>query len=114
MKRFVNRGLLVERESCIDLGGYLAGNDLQDFPSELHEKAIKCRIDFFVQCVTLLKLLSDHGVSYSGPPHVFLAILDRRIHQLGILSFLRGSKDEGRIGRGILWLVLGNGWKNCE
>lgn len=39
---------------------------------------------------------------------MFLAIFDRRVHQLGVLGFLGSGEDEGRIGGGILRLVLRN------
>ena len=37
---------------------------------------------------------------------MFLAILDGRLHQLGIFGFLGGGEDEGGVGGGILRLVL--------
>lgn len=37
---------------------------------------------------------------------MIFTIFNRGIHQFGILWFLRGSEDEGRIGRSILGLVF--------
>ena len=39
-------------------------------------------------------------------PYLLLAILNRQIHQLGILGLLGCGQDEGRVGGGILRFVL--------
>ena len=40
---------------------------------------------------------------------MFLAILNRGVHQLGIFGLLGGGEDEGGVGGGILRLVLFDG-----
>jgi hypothetical protein len=40
--------------------------------------------------------------------YVFLAILNRRVDQLGIFGLLGGGEDEGGVGGGILGLVFGD------
>ena len=42
---------------------------------------------------------------------MLLAVLDSLVDQGGIFGFLGGGKDEGRIGGGVLRLVLANGGK---
>ena len=45
----VDRGLGVEGEAGVDLGGDLAGDDLQDLLAELDEKVIQGGVDLFVE-----------------------------------------------------------------
>jgi hypothetical protein len=42
--------------------------------------------------------------------YVFLAVLNGRLHQLGIFGLLGGDEDERGVGGGILRLVLFDGW----
>lgn len=48
----VNAGLGVERETGIDLGGDLAGNDLQDLLAELNQETVEGSIDLGVDVLT--------------------------------------------------------------
>lgn len=47
----------------------------------------------------------------SRKTYVLLAVLDSGVNQLGVFGLLGGREDEGRVGGGILGLVLANG---CE
>jgi hypothetical protein len=46
--------------------------------------------------------------------YLLLAILDSSIDELGVFGLLRCGKDEGRIGGGILWLVLLDGYESVS
>ena len=92
VESLVDRGLGVERESSIDLGGDLAGDDLQDLGAELNEEVVESRFDLGIEVTTLPLGLSD-GV----------------VDQGRILGLLGGGEDEGGVGGGILGLVLANG-----
>lgn len=53
MTGLVNRSLSVEGESSIDLGGHLAGDNLQDLPAELDQESVQGGIDLFINCLAL-------------------------------------------------------------
>ena len=89
MKGLLDRRLSVERESSIDLSRDTTRNDLQDFGAKLNEKIIQSSINLFVNVATML-----------------LAIFNSLVNQSGIFGFLASGKDKGRVGGGILWLVL--------
>jgi hypothetical protein len=59
-------GLGVEREAGIDLGGNLAGNDLEDLLAELDEKAVKGLVDLVVDGASLSLGPGDGAVQESG------------------------------------------------
>lgn len=61
----------------------------------MYEQVVQCGVD----------LVLDVAAA------VLLAILDGRVDQLRVLLLLGGSEDEGRVGGGILGLVLGDGRK---
>lgn len=84
--------LLVEGEAGVDLSGDLAGDDLQDLSTELDKQVVEGDVD----------LLSDVLA-------VLLAVGDSLVDELGVLGLLGGGEDEGRVGGGILRLVLANG-----
>ena len=84
--------VLVEGEAGVDLSGDLAGDDLQDLGTELDEQVVEGDVD----------LLSDVLA-------VLLAVGDSLVDELGVLGLLGGGEDEGRVGGGILRLVLANG-----
>jgi hypothetical protein len=88
----VNGTLGGERVVGVDLGGDTSWDDLEDLLSELDEEAVESSIDLGV----------DVGSA------VLLAVSDGNIHKLGILGLLGGSEDQGRVGGGILRLVLAN------
>jgi hypothetical protein len=92
VKRLVDGGLGVERESGIDLGGDLARNDLEDLLAELDEQVVESPVDLLLQIPALALGLGNGGVQ-----------------KLGILGLLGGGKDKGGVGGGILGLVLANG-----
>ena len=84
--------ILVEGEAGVDLSGDLAGDDLQDLGTELDKQVVEGDVD----------LLSDVLA-------VLLAVGDSLVDELGVLGLLGGGEDEGRVGGGILRLVLANG-----
>ena len=84
--------LLVEGEAGVDLSGDLAGDDLQDLGTELDKQVVEGDVD----------LLSDVLA-------VLLAVGDSLVDELGVLGLLGSGEDEGRVGGGILRLVLANG-----
>jgi hypothetical protein len=90
----VNGGLGVEREAGIDLGGDLAGNNVQDLLAELDEEVVKCGIDLVLDVVA-----------------VVLAPRNGGINELCVLGLLGGRKNQGGVGGRILGLVLVDGRK---
>lgn len=50
---FIDRGLHVEGEACVDFGGDFARNDFKDLLAELDEEAVKGRIDLLVYIFAL-------------------------------------------------------------
>lgn len=98
MQGLVNGTLGGERVVGVDLGGNTSGDDLEDLLSELDEEAVESSIDLGV----------DVGSA------VLLAVSDGNIHKLGILRLLGGSEDQGRVGGGILRLVLADSCLDCQ
>jgi hypothetical protein len=94
VKGLVDGALGGEREGSINFGGNLAGDNGQDLLAELDQEAVEGGIN----------LLLNGG-------SVLLAVCHSHIHQLGVFGLLGGGEDEGRVGGGILWLVLANGWR---
>ena len=88
----VDGGLGAEGEAGVDLSGDLAGDDLQDLLAELDEETVEGGIDLGVDIAALV-----------------LGVLNGNIDELGVLGLLGGSEDQGRVGGGILGLVLGDG-----
>jgi hypothetical protein len=84
--------LLVEGEAGVDLSGDLAGDNLQDLGTETDEEVVEGHVDLLV-----------------GVLAVLLAVGDSLVDELGVLGLLRRGEDEGRVGGGILRLVLANG-----
>lgn len=89
----VDRGLGVEGVPGIDLSGNLAGDDLQNLLAKLDKEAVEGLVNLLVDVTAL-----------------GLGDLDGLVDQTGILGLLGGGKDKGRVGGGILGLVLSNGW----
>lgn len=94
MEGLVDRGLGVEGEPGIDLGGDLARDNLENLLAELDQQAVEGGVDLVLNVAALL-----------------LGVVDGDVYQLGVLGLLGGGQDEGRVGGGILGLVLGDG---CE
>jgi hypothetical protein len=92
----VDGGLGVERESGVDFGGDLAGNDLEDLLTELDEQTVKSIVDLLIDALAAA---------------VLLGVCNGIVNQLCVLGLLRGGEDEGRVGRGVLRLVFANGSK---
>jgi len=60
----------------------------------LDKKAVESGVDLVILVLAVLAAVGDSGVN-----------------QLGVLGLFRGSENQGRVGGGILWLVLGDGCK---
>jgi hypothetical protein len=84
--------ILVEGEAGVDLSGDLAGDNLQDLGTETDEQVVKGHVDLLGDILAVL-----------------LAVGDSLVDELGVLGLLGGGEDEGRVGGGILRLVLANG-----
>lgn len=97
MQRLVDRRLGVEGEAGVDLGGHAAGHDLEDLAAELDQQAVQGSVDLLVDGAAVLLAVGDGG-----------------IHQRGVLGLLGCREDQGRVGGGILGLVLGDGCGSCE
>lgn len=84
----------------IDLGGDLAGDDLEDLGAELDEQAVEGELNLLV-----------------GGPALGLGVGDGLVDQGGILGLLGGREDEGGVGGRVLGLVLADGgkvtWRCC-
>lgn len=93
MQSLVDRGLGVEGEAGIDLGGHLAGDDLEDLLAELDQETVESRVDLFIEGLAL-----------------GLAVFDGGVDEGRVLGLLGGGQDQGGIGGGILGLVLADGW----
>ena len=108
----VDRGLGVEGEAGVDLGGDLAGDDLQDLLAELDEKVIQGGVDLFVEGFALdfVSMMGNDG-ALKIETYLLLALLDGGVDQAGIFGLLGRGQDEGGVGGGILGLVLADGGK---
>lgn len=89
VQRLLHRGLGVKAEPGVDLCADLSGDELQDLLAKLDEQSIESSVDLVIR-----------GLA------VRLAVLDRIVHELGVLGLFRGGEDEGGVGRGILRRVL--------
>ena len=58
--------------------------------------------------ISLAKLAEE---KHARAAYTFLAVGDGDVNQLGVLGLLGSREYQGRVGGGILWLVLANG---CE
>lgn len=86
---FLNGSLSVERHPGIDFRRNFARHNFQDFLSKLRKKTVEGGIDLLVDVLA-----------------VTLAIRDGFVDELCILWLFRRSENEGRVGGGILRLVL--------
>lgn len=84
--------ILVEGEAGVDLSGDLAGDDLEDLAAELDEQVVEGDVDLLVDVLAVL-----------------LAVRNSVVDELGVLGLLGGGEDEGRVGGGVLRLVLADG-----
>jgi hypothetical protein len=80
----VNGSLLVERQRGIDLGGNLAGDDLEDLLAELDQQHVHGSLNLAVDVTTVL-----------------LTELDGGIDELGVLGLLGSSEDQRGVRRGL-------------
>lgn len=66
MKSFLDRSLLVEGESGINLCRDLSWNDLEDFRTELDQQTVKGSIDLLVNVVSLRLAVGDSSIDEFG------------------------------------------------
>jgi hypothetical protein len=92
VERLVDRGLCAERESGVDLGGDLAGDDLEDLLAELDEEVVQRGVD----------LLGERAALSLGRGH-------GGVQQRSVLGLLGRREDQRGVGGGILRLVLADG-----
>lgn len=93
LEGLVDGGLGVEGQVGVDLGGDLAGDDLEDLGAELDQEAVESKLDLLL-----------------GRAALSLGVRDGLVDQGGVLGLLGGGEDEGGVGRRILGLVLADGW----
>jgi hypothetical protein len=93
VQSLVDGTLGVERESGVHLRRDLSGDNLQDFLSELNQKAIKCGIDLLVKVASL-----------------FLGVFDGNVDELRVLWLLSCREDKGGVCGSVLGLIFANGW----
>ncbi len=84
----------VEGQASVDLGGDLAGDDLEDLSAELDEQAVEGKLGLLIDGATL-----------------GLGVGNGLVDQGSILGLLGGGEDEGGVRRGILGLVGGDRWR---
>lgn len=97
LEGLVDGGLGVERQVGVDLGGDLAGDDLEDLGAELDQEAVERELDL---------LLSRAALA--------LGVRDGLVDQGRVLGLLGGGEDEGGVGRRVLGLVLADGWRGVS
>lgn len=87
VQSLVHTSLGVKAEAGVDLGGDLAGNDVEDLLAELDQEAVQSIVDlaFNVLAGTVL-----------------LGVVNGDVHQLGVLGLLRSLKNQAGVGSGIL------------
>lgn len=90
----VDRGLCVEREAGVNLGGDLAGDNVEDLLAELDEEAVECGVDLVLDVVGVVLAPGNGG-----------------INELCVLGLLGSRKNQGGVGGRILGLVLVDGRK---
>ena len=76
VKGLVDGSLGVEGEAGVNLGGDLAGNDVEDLLAELNQETVESVVNLGVDVTTLL-----------------LSVLNGDVHELGILGLLGGGED---------------------
>lgn len=92
MKSLVNGSLSVKGEASVNLGGDLAGDNVEDLTTELDEQAVESSVNLVVLVLAVL-----------------LSVLDGFVNELGVLGLLGSGEDQGGVGGRILRLVLLNG-----
>jgi hypothetical protein len=103
-----DRLLRIEGEASIDFGRHLAGDNLEDLLAELDQKSVECGVHLRINVLALNPPSVSESHYSEMCTYVFLAVLNRRVDQLGIFGLLRGGEDEGWVRGGILRLVFGN------
>jgi hypothetical protein len=93
----VDGALGVKGQLGVDLGGDLAGNDLEDLLAELNEETVQGGIDLLVDGAAL-----------------GLTVGNGRVNESCVLGLLGSSQDQGGVGGGILGLVLADSCVNVS
>lgn len=89
----VDAGLGVEGDAGVDLSRNPAGDDLKDLTAELNEQVFESGIRLLVDSLAIL-----------------LARGDGRFDQAGVFRHLGSGQNQGRVGSGIMGLILGEGF----
>lgn len=63
VESLVDGSLGVEGESCVNLGGDLSWNDLEDLLSELDEKAVESCVYLLIDVLAVLLAVLDGGIN---------------------------------------------------
>lgn len=92
LKGLLDGGILVKGDASINLGRDTARDNLQDLRAKLDKENVQSSL-------SLLGKRARAGLDGSNSV----------VNEGSVLSLLRGGKDEGRVGGGILGLVLGDG-----
>lgn len=92
LEGLVDGALGVEGQLGIDLGRNLTGNDLQNLQAELDQEAVQGGVNLLIDSLAL-----------------GLTVGNGRVNQSSVLGLLGSSQDQGRVGGGILGLVLADG-----
>ena len=95
LKGLLDGTLGVERQLGVDLGGDLAGDDVEDLLSELDEKTVEGGLNLLVEGLAILLTVGNGSVDESS-----------------VLGLLGSGENQGGVGGGILGLVLANGCFN--
>lgn len=93
LQSLLDGGVLVERESGVDLGGDSTGDNLENLGAELDEQLVQSNVDLLL------------GVGGLG-----LGERNGLVNELGVLGLLGSGQDQRGVGGGVLGLVLGDGW----
>lgn len=96
MEGLVNTSLGIEGEASINLGGDLAGDNLEDLLAEFNQEIVQGSIDLGVKALTGL---------------LCFCVRDSIVDELSSFRLLGGRQDDGGVCGGILRLVLCNGGK---
>lgn len=123
MKSLVDRCLLVEGECSINLSRHLPGDNLQDLTAKLDEKTVERSVNLGVNVLAVLLAVAvnmSESVYRRGLGGVYVTwgggekggfLRNGSIDERGIFGLLGCSEDEGRVGGGVLGLVLCDGSK---
>jgi hypothetical protein len=93
MQSLLNTSILIKREPSINLCRHFPRHNRQNLLSELHQEPVEGGVDLLIEILA-----------------VVLAVRDRDVHELGVLSFLGCREDQRWVGGCILGLVFSDRW----